>query len=74
MNWVAITAVAEVVGVVAVLITLIYLAVQIKQNTAAVSTSTYESVMTGSMTSTWLSQAILSLLPCSIGGVGTRAR
>ena len=47
MNWEAIAAIAEIVGVAAVLITLIYLAVQIKQNTAAVATSTYESVMTG---------------------------
>lgn len=47
MNWEAMTAIAELVGVVAVLITLIYLAVQIRQNTAAVATSTYESVMTG---------------------------
>ena len=47
MNWEAISAVSELVGVTAVMITLIYLAVQIKQNTAAVATSTYESVMTG---------------------------
>ncbi len=47
MNWEAIAAVGELVGAFAVLITLIYLAVQIRQNTAAVATSTYESVMTG---------------------------
>lgn len=47
MNWDAISAVSEVVGVTAVLITFIYLAIQIRQNTAAVATSTYESVMTG---------------------------
>ena len=47
MNWEAITAVGELVGAAAVLITLIYLAVQIRQNTEAVATSTYESVMTG---------------------------
>jgi hypothetical protein len=47
MNWEAISAVSELVGVTAVMITFIYLAVQIRQNTAAVATSTYESVMTG---------------------------
>ncbi len=47
MNWEAVTAITEVVGVTAVLATLTYLAIQIKQNTAAVATSTYESVMTG---------------------------
>ena len=34
-------------GAAAVFITLIYLAVQIRQNTATVATATYESVMTG---------------------------
>ena len=47
MNWEAISAVSELVGVTVVMITFIYLAVQIRQNTAAVATSTYESVMTG---------------------------
>jgi hypothetical protein len=47
MNWEAITAISEVVSVTAVLITFVYLAIQIRQNTAAVATSTYESVMTG---------------------------
>lgn len=35
MNWEAISAVGEILGASAVLITLIYLAVQIRQNTAA---------------------------------------
>lgn len=47
MNWEAIAAVGELVGAIAVMITFIYLAVQIRQNTTAVATSTYESVMTG---------------------------
>lgn len=47
MNWEAITAVGQLVGALAVLITLIYLAIQLKQNTAAVATATYESTMTG---------------------------
>jgi len=47
MNWEALGAVGEIAGATAVLITLIYLAVQIRQNTATVATATYESVMTG---------------------------
>ena len=47
MNWEAISAVGQLVGAIAVLITLIYLAIQMKQNTAAVATSTYESTMSG---------------------------
>lgn len=47
MNWEAISAIGQLVGALAVLITLIYLAVQLRQNTAAVATSTYESTMTG---------------------------
>lgn len=47
MNWDAIGAVGELLGAAAVLFTLIYLAVQIKQNTSAVATATYESTMTG---------------------------
>lgn len=47
MNWEAIAAVAELLGVLSVFVTLIYLAVQIRQNTAAVATATYESTMSG---------------------------
>jgi hypothetical protein len=47
MNWDAMSAVGEVMGAPAVLITLIYLAIQIKQNTAAVATSICERVMSG---------------------------
>jgi len=47
MNWEAIAAVGQLVGAIAVLVTLIYLAIQMKQNTAAVATSTYESTMSG---------------------------
>jgi hypothetical protein len=46
MNWEAISAIGQLIGAIAVLITLIYLALQMKQNTAAVATSTYESTMT----------------------------
>ena len=47
MNWEAISAIGQIVGAIAVLVTLIYLAIQMKQNTSAVATSTYESTMTG---------------------------
>lgn len=47
MNWEAMAAVAELLGVLAVFVTLIYLAVQIRQNTTAVATATYESTMSG---------------------------
>ncbi len=47
MNWEAISAVGQLVGSLGVLVTLIYLAIQMKQNTAAVAKSTYESTMTG---------------------------
>ena len=47
MNWDAIGAVGELLGASAVLVTLIYLAVQIRQNTSAAATATYESTMTG---------------------------
>lgn len=47
MNWEAISAIGQIVGAIAVLITLIYLAIQMRQNTSAVATSTYESTMTG---------------------------
>jgi hypothetical protein len=47
MNWEALGAIGEIVGAVAVILTLGYLALQIRQNTAAVATSTYDSVITG---------------------------
>ncbi len=42
MNWEAISAVAEVIGAVAIVITLIYLAVQLRQNTTSVRASAYQ--------------------------------
>jgi hypothetical protein len=47
LNWDAIGAIGEVTGAVAVFVTLAYLAVQIRQNTHSVSTSIYESAMSG---------------------------
>ena len=47
MNWEAIGAIGEVLGAMAVLLTLIYLIAQVKQNTASVATATYESMMSG---------------------------
>ena len=45
MNWDAIGAVAEVIGALAVLITLIYLALQIRQNTRAINSSALDSTV-----------------------------
>jgi hypothetical protein len=42
MNWEAIGAIGEIIGAVAVLITLIYLAMQIKQNTTSVKASAHQ--------------------------------
>lgn len=47
MNWEAVGAVGEILGALVVLLTLAYLARQIRQNTAAIRTQTYEAVMTG---------------------------
>ncbi len=42
MNWEAISAISEAVGAVAIVATLIYLAIQIRQNTASVKGSAYQ--------------------------------
>ena len=47
MNWEAIGAIGEILGALAVFITLAYLATQIRQNTALMTTSVYESAMGG---------------------------
>ena len=44
MNWEAIGAVAEFVGAIAVVITLIYLRSQLRQNTKALRSSSYASI------------------------------
>jgi hypothetical protein len=46
MNWDAVGAIAEVVGAAGVLITLVYLAVQIRHNSASVDASTEHGVLT----------------------------
>ena len=43
MNWEALGAIGEIVGALAVIATLIYLALQIRQNTAALASSSFES-------------------------------
>lgn len=48
MGWNAIQAVAEAIGAVAVVASLIYLAVQIRQNTRAVRAATYDAMVRGS--------------------------
>ena len=47
MNWEALAAIGEILGATAVLVTIAYLAVQVRQNTASVATATWESVLTG---------------------------
>ena len=44
MNWDAIGALGEVIGAIAVVVTLIYLAAQIKQNTHALKSSTFQDI------------------------------
>ena len=45
MNWEALWAIGEIVGAIAVVLTLGYLAAQIRQNTKTVRTSTYQAVL-----------------------------
>jgi hypothetical protein len=45
MNWEALGAIGEIVGAIAVVVTLGYLAVQIRQNTKAVKASTHQSLI-----------------------------
>lgn len=45
MNWEAIGAIGEILGAIAVLLTLAYLAAQIRQNTNSVRTSTFQQVV-----------------------------
>lgn len=45
MNWAAIQAVAEAIGAIAVVASLIYLAIQVRQNTRAVRASTYDGLV-----------------------------
>jgi hypothetical protein len=47
MNWEALAAIGEILGATAVLVTIAYLAVQVRQNTASVATATWDSVLTG---------------------------
>ena len=47
MNWDAIGAIAELLGAVGVIASLIYLATQIRQNTRSVRGATYQSLVVG---------------------------
>ena len=47
VNWEAIAAIAEVIGLIVVIASLIYLATEIRQNTASVNTARYETITTG---------------------------
>lgn len=46
MSWEAIGAVGEILGALAVLVSLLYLAVQIRQNTASIKSSTFQNAIT----------------------------
>ena len=54
MNWEAIGAIGEVAGAAGVIVTLAYLAIQIRQNTRAVRSSTYQALTDSSMSFTAL--------------------
>ena len=56
MNWEAIGAMGELGGAVAVVVTLVYLAIQIRQNTASVKSNTFQSV--SDSFNTWALQII----------------
>ena len=47
MNWEAVTVGVEIIGLVVVLATLVYLAIELRQNTASVNTARYETITTG---------------------------
>lgn len=49
MNWDAISAIADVVGVLAVIVTVVYLALQIRQNTRSVRAATEQNLMSQEM-------------------------
>ena len=47
MNWEAIAAIGEILGATAVLVTIVYLAVQVRQNTASAAAATYDAALSG---------------------------
>ena len=53
MNWDAISAVAEVVGVIAVVVSLIYLAVQVRQNTSQLKQDNLRTTVRGTLDANW---------------------
>jgi len=48
MNWNALSSVAEFVAAIGVIASLVYLAVQVRQNTQSIRASTYEGMLRGS--------------------------
>lgn len=53
MNWDAISAIAEVVGVIAVVVSLVYLAVQVKQNTSQLKQENLSTTVRGTLDTNW---------------------
>src|SRR5262252_2947398 len=64
MNWEAVGAISQIIGTVLVGITLIYLAVQLRQNTSALKSSTFLAISTlmGSTMEVWATHADLAPL------------
>jgi hypothetical protein len=64
MNWEAVGAISQIVGAVLVGITLIYLAVQLRQNTSALKSSTFLAISTlmGSTMEVWATHSDLAPL------------
>ena len=64
MNWEAVGAISQIVGAVLVGITLIYLAVQLRQNTSALKSSTFLAISTlmGSTMEIWATHSDLAPL------------
>ncbi|MGD8809227.1 MAG: hypothetical protein PVG24_06460 [Gammaproteobacteria bacterium] len=46
MNWAAIGAITQIVGMIAVVVTLVYLAIQTKQNTSATQAAVRQAMLT----------------------------
>lgn len=53
MNWNAVSAIAEIVGVIAVVISLIYLALQVRQNTSQLRQDNMRTTVRGTLDANW---------------------
>ena len=53
VNWDAITAIAEIIGVTAVVVSLVYLAIQVRQNTAQLKIDNLRETVRGTLDTNW---------------------